>query len=182
VFFNELKTDRLLLKNIGSDDKDFIFREFSSENNDINRYLYDAEPLTDISGADEIINFYLEPEPRNQHRWVIIKKTDKVKMGTCGFHCWDKGSSKAEIGYELLKEYWGNGYMQEAINEIIKFAEKAMLIKRIDANIYDENNKSIRLVKKIGFIVTGSKNYLFRGNEYPHKIYTLYIKEKNELI
>ena len=57
MFFKELQTDRLFLKNISSDDRDFIFTVFS--NDDVNRYLYDAEPLTDISGADDIINFYL---------------------------------------------------------------------------------------------------------------------------
>ena len=70
MFFRELETDRLFLKNISPVDRDFIFTVFS--NDDVNRYLYDAEPLTDpltdISGADDIINFYLEPEPRNQYR------------------------------------------------------------------------------------------------------------------
>jgi ribosomal-protein-alanine N-acetyltransferase len=170
VFFKELQTDRLFLKNISSDDRDFIFTVFS--NDDVNRYLYDAEPLTDISGADDIINFYLEPEPRNQHRWVIIRKADNAKMGTCGFHCWDKNNAKTEIGYDLLKEYWGNGYMQEAISEIINFAECVMSIKQIDANIFVDNIKSIKLLEKFGFILTGTKNYMFMGMEYPHGIYS----------
>ena len=82
MIFESLMTDRLILRNIGNDDRDFIFSLFSDD--DVNMYLFDAEPLTDISGADEIISFYLEPEPRNQHRWIIIRKADSVKMGTCG--------------------------------------------------------------------------------------------------
>ena len=174
MFFKELETDRLFLKNISSGDRNFIFTVFS--NDDVNKCLYDAESLAYISGADTIINFYLEPEPRNQHRWVIIRKTDNVKMGTCGFHCWDKNNAKAEIGYDLLKEFWGNGYMQEVIDEIIKFSEKIMKVKQINANIFADNIKSIKLLEKFGFIVTGTKNYLFRGKEYPHEIYSLYIK------
>ena len=169
-----METDRLFLKNISSDDREFIFTVFS--NDDVNKYLYDAEPLTYIYGADDIINFYLEPEPRNQHRWIIIRKTDNVKIGTCGFHCWDKNNSKIEIGYDLLKEYWSNGYMQEAINEIIKFAKCVMSIRQIDADVFVDNIKSIKLLERFGFILTGTKNYLFRGKEYPHKIYSLYIK------
>ena len=173
MFFKELETDRLFLKNISLDDRDFIFTLFS--NDDVNRYLYDAESLTDISGADDIINFYLEPEPRNQHRWIIIRKTDNVKLGTCGFHCWDKNISKTEIGHDLLKEFWSNGYMQEAIGEILNFAECIMSTKQIDANVFVENIKSIKLLEKFDFIQTGTKNYFFRGTEYPHKIYTKYI-------
>jgi ribosomal-protein-alanine N-acetyltransferase len=173
MFFRELETDRLFLKNILSNDRDFIFTVFS--NDDVNKYLYDAESLADISGADDIINFYLEHEPRNQHRWVIIRKVDNVKMGTCGFHCWDKNNAKVEIGYELLKEFWGNGYMQEAIDKIIKFAKKIMNVEQIDANVFVDNIKSIKLLEKFGFVLTGTKDYLFRGKEYPHKIYGLYI-------
>ncbi|MCL1930724.1 MAG: GNAT family N-acetyltransferase, partial [Treponema sp.] len=109
------------------------------------------------------------------HRWVIIRKADNVKMGTCGFHCWDKSSENAEIGYDLLKEFWGNGYMQEAIDEILKFAEKTMKVKQIEANIFVGNIKSIKLLENFGFVLTTSKSYLFRGMEYPHKIYSLYI-------
>jgi ribosomal-protein-alanine N-acetyltransferase len=174
MIFKELQTDRLFLKNISLDDRDFIFTVLS--NDDVNKYLYDAEPLTDISGADNIINFYLEPEPRNQHRWVIIRKADNVKMGTCGFHCWDKNNAKVEIGYDLLKEYCGNGYMQEAIGEIIKFAECVMLIKQIDASVFKDNIKSIKLLEKHGFTVTGSRIYIFKSKDYPHKMYSLCIK------
>ena len=173
MFFENLETDRLLLKNIGNDDRDFIYSMFS--NNDVNKYLFDAEPLTDISGADEIINFYLEPEPRIQHRWIIIKKLDNVKIGTCGFHCWDHDNAKVDMGYDLKKEFWGNGYMQEAIKEIIIFAKNKMKTKEVNACIYIENSKSINLVKKLGFIKNGSKNEIFRGKEYLHNIYTLRI-------
>jgi ribosomal-protein-alanine N-acetyltransferase len=78
LVFKELQTDRLFFKYISSDDSDFIFTVFS--NDDVNRYLYDAEPLTDISGADDIIDFYLEPEPRNQHRWVLADFTVGIKI------------------------------------------------------------------------------------------------------
>lgn len=66
MFFNNIETDRLFLKNISSDDRDFIFSEFS--NDVVNRYLFDAEPLTDVEGSDEIINFYTQQEPRLQNR------------------------------------------------------------------------------------------------------------------
>ena len=45
-------------------------------------------PLTDISGADEIIEFYTVPEPRNQNRWIIIRKP---KLG------FDLSGSRVEV-------------------------------------------------------------------------------------
>lgn len=171
MIFNNIETDRLLLKNIGAEDREFIFSQFSDD--DINMFLFDAEPLSDISGADEIIEFYLKPEPRQQHRWIVIRKADGLKMGTCGFHCWNMKDSRVEIGYDLKKECWGNGYMYEALDAIIQFARDCMDIKEINACIYMENHKSINLVEKFGFVPAGSRNEVFKGKEYPHTIYSL---------
>ncbi|SCY22150.1 GNAT family N-acetyltransferase [Alkaliphilus peptidifermentans] len=174
MFYNNIETDRLLLKNIDSGDSEFIFSQFSDV--DINKYLFDAEPLTDISEADGVIEFYLKPEPRPQHRWIVIRKADGVKMGTCGFHCWSIEDSKVEIGYDLKKEFWGNGYMYEALKGIIEFAEYSMELKEINACIYTENHKSISLAEKLGFVLTGSKYEIFRGEKYLHSIYSLNFK------
>jgi hypothetical protein len=43
MLFTCLNTERLLLKNIAEDDKEFIFSQFS--NDSVNRHLFDAEPM-----------------------------------------------------------------------------------------------------------------------------------------
>ncbi len=173
MFFENLETYRLYLKNIDISDKEFIFSQFSDDT--VNRYLYDAEPLSDISEADEIIEFYTEPEPRIQNRWIIIRKSDNKKMGTCGFHCWDKKLGRVEAGYDLKEEFWGNGYMQEAMKEIINFAKNQMHVNEISACISTENQKSIRLAENLGFVFSSSSTVIFREKEYPHYIYSLHI-------
>ncbi|MPM51418.1 hypothetical protein SDC9_98166 [bioreactor metagenome] len=171
MFFTNLETERLLLKNIDVNDREFIFDMFSDEV--VNKYLFDAEPLTDISGADEIIEFYLEPEPRLQHRWIIIRKSDGVKMGTCGFHCWNTSNSTVDVGYDLKEQFWGNGYMQEAIKEIVGFAKDKMKIETISASIYIENTRSVKLAESLGLTRSGHSTELFRGKEYQHYRYSL---------
>lgn len=175
MLFKDIETQRLFLKNIGTDDREFIFSQFSNEV--VNKYLFDAEPLTDIEGADEIIKFYIEPEPRLQHRWVVVRKQDDIKMGTCGFHCWSQEDGKVDIGYDMGEEFWGNGYMQEAMRHIIKFAIKDMKVKEINACIYFDNERSIQLVEKLGFILAGSSYEIFRNEKYLHNIYTLYVNK-----
>ncbi len=119
MFFYEIETDRLRLKNISMEDREFIFKQFS--NDAINRYLFDAEPLNSLEESDDIIKFYLQPEPRMQHRWVLTLKSNGTKIGTCGFHCWDKNC--VDIGYDLQVEYWGQGYMTEALKAMLSFAK-----------------------------------------------------------
>jgi ribosomal-protein-alanine N-acetyltransferase len=173
MLFTDVETERLLLKDIAIDDRDFIFSQFSDDV--VNKYLFDAEPLTDIQGADEIINFYIEPEPRLQHRWIILRKSDGMKIGTCGFHCWNQRDCKVEVGYDLKEEFWRNGYMQEAMKKIIAFAKDEMHIKEISACIYIHNARSIRVVENLGFVLSGSSYELFRDKEYLHNRYSLYL-------
>lgn len=70
MLFKNIETKRLILKNISTDDREFIFNQFS--NDMVNRYLFDAEPLINIEDADELINFYIQPEPRLQYGVLIL--------------------------------------------------------------------------------------------------------------
>lgn len=172
MFFEDIETERLLLKNISFDDRVFILKQFSDEV--VNRYLFDVEPISKLEEADEIIDSYLQPEPRAQHRWVIVLKNNDVKIGTCGFHCWSKKGNCVEIGYDLQEEYWGKGIMTEALKAIISFGINKMGVHRINADISVDNAKSVYLAQKLGFVFNGNtKMYSFRGKEYLHNIYTL---------
>jgi ribosomal-protein-alanine N-acetyltransferase len=168
----EIKTDRLILKSISVEDRDFIFSLFSDDV--VTKYLYDEEPLTSILGADEIIDSYVKSKSIGLSRWVLIRKADNEKMGTCGFHCWNPSENTIDIGYDLKEEFWGYGYMQEAIKAITEIAIQELNVKRMNAHIYFENDKSIKLVERLGFKFSGNEyQCTFRGKEYLHRIYTL---------
>ena len=177
MLFTNIETERLLLKNISPNDREFIFNQLS--NDYINRYLFDAEPVTDINGADDIISYYMKPEPRYEHRWILNLKKDARKIGSCGFHNWNPNEGTVEIGYDLVEQYTGQGYMNEALNAIIEFAKTRMNIRVINACIFTENVKSINLVIRNGFVLTSAtKDEVFRGEKYLHNIYSLAIKSE----
>lgn len=169
--FSEIETERLFLRNISAQDRDFIFSQFSDDV--VNRYLFDADPLNDLQEADELIRFYLQPEPRPQHRWILVRKSDGIRMGTCGFHCWNLRDGEVEVGYDLKEAFWGNGYMREAMKAILAFAGEQMRVKTIYAIISVDNRRSIRLAEELGFVVSGSRTLEFHGKEYPHHCYAL---------
>ncbi|MDF2821280.1 MAG: GCN5-related N-acetyltransferase [Clostridiales bacterium] len=169
---NNLITDRMILKSISKEDRDFIFSEFSDTI--ITKYLFDEEPLTKLEEADEIIDTYLHPKHPGLYRWILVRKTDNTKMGTCGFHCWNSEEGSIEMGYDLQEDFWGKGYMQEALKEIISFGMDELHLKVINAHIYHGNLKSIALTEKLGFINSEKEyNYTFRGRDYLHQVYAL---------
>jgi len=175
LLFTNLETERLLLKNISLDDAEFMFEQFS--NDFIHKYLFDYDPLSSIEEAIELIKFYTAPEPRNQHRWILILKEGGIKIGTIGYHSWDIEKRKAEIGYDLKEEYNGFGYMNEALKAVLRFGRNCMNIEVLYAVIYVENLASIRIATKNGFQQTGTRYYTFHDQQYLHYIYQLKLKD-----
>jgi len=167
--FTNLETDRLVLKCIDANDREFIFEEF--QNDFINRYLYDAEPMKDIAEADELIAFYTAAEPRQQNRWVLIEKAGGEKLGTCGYHLWDAEKKEVEIGFELMQAYNGKGYMREAVRAILEFARQQMGVETVRAVVFVENERCIQLLERLGFARVGKEETAFRGQVYLHHVY-----------
>ena len=170
--FVDLETPRLLLRSIAPEDRDFMFRQFSDES--VNRYLFDAEPMKSIEEADELIEFFRQPEPRAQHRWILVRKADGVPMGTCGFHCWNREQASSDVGYDMQEAYRGQGYMTEAMSAILAFARETMGLRYLMACIYPQNEPSVKLARRLGFLPTGEiRMEHFRGQEIPHDLYEL---------
>jgi [ribosomal protein S5]-alanine N-acetyltransferase len=178
--FPDFTTERLVLRELSLNDTDFVYKHFSDL--DVCKYLLDEEPLSQVSEAEDIINWYLSPEGKNHNRWGIEIKVDSTLIGTCGFHCWDKKNNIAEIGYDLRSKYWGRGYMSEAMQVALKNGFENMRLNRIQAFTYIENEKSIRLLERFGFKNEGiirDKHY-FRGQYYDHYCFSLLKREWNQ--
>lgn len=144
--FPELETDRLLMKILTMNYKNEVFELFSDEH--ITQYM-DIEPCKDMAEAEEIIQFHLDD---TGCRWGIFEKETSEFMGTCGFHLWEKGErSRAEIGFDLHKRFWGKGYMQEAVKKLAEFGFSEMELDMIDATVETENSRSIALLSRLGF-------------------------------
>lgn len=172
MIFRELETDRLVLKNIGYEDIPFIHKEFSTDG--VNQYLYDAEPVGSDEEAKSLIDFFVEPEPRNQHRWILVLKDTGEKIGTCGFHHWNTSTHEVEVGYDLQPDYWRNGYMSEALAAILAFSKNEMQAKKVHACIYPDNVASVQIAEKFGFMRSGAQQvFVFRGEKYLHDTYLL---------
>lgn len=151
-------------------DRDFILEVFS--NPDVNRYLYDAEPISNLNEADEIINFYSQ-HPKFHHRWILVHKESGQKLGTCGFHVWDQEAATVEMGYDLVTHHQHKGYMKEALEKIIAFAKETMGLSQIYACIFPENLASVNLIKKLNFQKIGHRIEIFRDKDYDHDLYGL---------
>jgi RimJ/RimL family protein N-acetyltransferase len=79
--------------------------------------------------------------------YVVLLKEDDELMGMIEIRV---EKHRAEIGFVLAKQNWGNGYMTEAARAIVDWTIKQDGIFRVWALCDIENRASARVLEKIG--------------------------------
>ena len=143
-----METERTRLRLLTLDDAEAVYNYFSDP--EVTKFM-DIEPCKDLKDAEDIIRYHLDDDGC---RWGLFDKTTELLMGTVGFHCLRKTENifMAEIGYDLSMEYWGKGFMTEALTTVISFGFNQWGFDVIDATVEPENQRSINVLKKLGFV------------------------------
>ncbi|SDG36977.1 SSU ribosomal protein S5P alanine acetyltransferase [Fontibacillus panacisegetis] len=142
------ESKRLKFRLLNEHDIESIHRQFS----DIDMCKYFSEPPCDKEEAKSIIEHYQNPEGKGYLRYGMFdKKSDKF-IGTCGYHYWDPVKNQVEIGYDIWKEYWRQGYVTEALPYLINICFLHLGVECTYILTHPQNKASIASVKKYGFV------------------------------
>jgi ribosomal-protein-alanine N-acetyltransferase len=148
--FTYLATERLFLRELRLTDANEIF--LLRSNKEVNE-LIDRVTATSIGEAHQFINMIIANQLNNESvMWVITLKDEPKLIGTIVYWNMVKEKDQAEIGYEMLPQYHGKGIMHEALLKIIDFGFKTLGLKTIVADPKSNNQPSIKLLEKCGFV------------------------------
>lgn len=150
-----LETDRLILREIDPEaDLQALFDLFADERVALST---DTGPFTEMWEAEEVMDWFGAIfRARQGLRWAItVRDGDGSLIGTCGFNVWNRRNRSAEIGYDLMPDYWGRGIATEAVQRIISWGFKEMGLNRIQADAMVHNEASARVLEKLGFAEEG---------------------------
>jgi ribosomal-protein-alanine N-acetyltransferase len=152
-----LITDRLLMRELQTDDAEEIFLLRSDEK--VNA-LIDRQTTTSMEEAKQFINKIITAQNNKESiMWVITLKDNPKLIGTIVLYNLVKEKAQAEIGYELLPEYRSKGIMYEALLKVIDFTFNTLDLKTIVADLKAINKPSVDLLEKCGFIKAGETDY-----------------------
>ncbi|MCG7410472.1 GNAT family N-acetyltransferase [Paenibacillus sp. ACRRX] len=84
--------------------------------------------------------------------WFVIAKDKMNVVGDIGFKGVPNEKRSVEIGYGLLPNYQGRGYATEAVRELVSYAWGSHKVEVIEADCFDTNRASIRVLEKLGFV------------------------------
>lgn len=168
--FPELVTERLILEPFNSRHSDGVFALWSSS--EVCLYSGDAYdwdgnlirlPARSPSDSDLILEFFIRRANEGSGvRWAIISRADARCLGAVGLNSVEPF---AEIAYHLHPDCWGSGYAGEACESVITWIRENLAVAEIEAFILPENDRSITLAKRLGFVSTphskdGARRYV----------------------
>lgn len=119
---------------------------------EVHRFVNEEDTPRTLQEAEGEVHYWSGLfKHRRSIYWAVARKDTNEVIGTCGYNMWSRTHDRAEISYDLSKEYWGQGIMTSVLRLIIKYGFEHMKLKRIQATVVPENKASVRVLQKLSF-------------------------------
>jgi RimJ/RimL family protein N-acetyltransferase len=162
-----LETPRLYLREMTAEDAESAY--LLNSDPEVIRYTGDG-PFESVSEARDFLANYESYKKYGFGRWAMILKETGEYLGWCGLK-YTPELDESDIGYRLMKKFWGSGYASEAAEACIELGFTRFGMKTIIGRAMPANTASIRVLEKIG--LTYLEDRLTEGTEE-----VIYIKHK----
>jgi len=90
-------------------------------------------------------------------RAIVLREPERRVIGQIGFHDPPGPERKVEVGYGIWPEYRRRGFALEAIEALFAWAISEHRITHFVASVGPWNEPSLGVVRKLGFVQTGSQ-------------------------
>lgn len=158
----------------------------------------DVPALFAVFSDPEVVKYWSRPAMRDQeeaagllaeihalfaegslYQWGIAVKADDRVIGTCTLAGVSAEHRRAEIGFALGRAWWGKGYATEAIGALLDFAFETLGLRRIEADVDPQNQRSARCIEQFGFQREGyaRERYLIDDAVFDSVLYGLLRRE-----
>lgn len=170
--FPELKTKRLLLRQVVQNDTSAVMKIRGDET--AMRYIPRPRAKTKedaLAVIEMLTNGINEGKSIN---WAICNIENPAEIyGIMGYVNFYPEAQKAEIGYMLHPDYWGKGYVPEALPIIEQYGFEALQLKEIEAKIDPRNENSRKILLRNGyhFERLEKNTMVFEGEEIDSEYY-----------
>ena len=107
---------------------------------------------------------------------------DGPVVGTCNYTNIVRGPFLAcHLGYQIARSHEGQGLMTEALRATNDFVFSELKLHRIMANYRPENERSARLLQRLGFVREGlARDYLFIDGAWRDHVLTALVNPRSD--
>lgn len=162
----ELDTKRLILRPIEEADSDLLYPLIN--NLDVAIHMLNIpNPYPDGMLLSWIRATRESMEHNERLDLTIILKATGAPIGVCGINQINWEHMNAEIGYWLGQPYWGNGYMTEAVVNMLDYGFDDYDFYRMYARCLMSNPASARVLEKSGMKFEGcARGEVYKDGKY----------------
>jgi len=170
-----LKTKRLILR-LPNEADSVKFQAFDDRNMKHVSPWRSAAGEPKIDHKTQLIKWEQEFKEGKSIRFLLFLKEAQEGeiIGFCNFSQIFRGPFQAcYLGYHIDATLEGKGLMSEAVAKAIEYMFENQNLHRIMANYMPSNERSARLLQKLGFVVEGrAKKYLLINEQWEDHILT----------
>lgn len=152
-----LQTERLILKKGTSSDCQKIYEydlTKASGIDDQNKFVKFDKPVDFV--GDNPTEYYKKCKKEKIFDWYVYLHKNGIPIGNIIADRVDESEKSIELAYNAHPDYWGNGYIPEALEEVIKFLFK-LKFKKIVIHFFEGNENSKRVCEKLKFKLVNSE-------------------------
>jgi ribosomal-protein-alanine N-acetyltransferase len=147
-----LETERLALRPVRLDDWRALYPLMSDPR--VMAWL-DSLEIADPQVVERMLAAQVEEMDHGAaHYWAVERPADSAFLGACDLSEIDPRHRRAEVGFVFAREAWGQGYGLEGMRAVVDYAA-SLGLKRLWARTHAGNERSERLLKKLGFEAEG---------------------------
>ena len=145
-----IETDRLILRRWQKNDAESLYKY--AKDKDVGP-IAGWPPHKSVEESLNVIKNVLV----GKECYAVCEKENNIAIGSIelklnGHTDMTEKDDECELGYWLGKEFWGRGYMPEAVKELLRHAFEELKMTTVWCGYYDGNVKSKRVQEKVGFI------------------------------
>ena len=153
IDFPIIKTERLLLRQFIASDLENVYKGLSDPEI-IKYYGVNYKTLEDTKAQ---MQFFVDLEKEGTGIWWAVCSLDnKTFYGAGGLNSLNKVHKKAEIGFWLLTEFWGQDIMTEVMPIICNYGFDNLELHRIEGLVETDNLNCKNVMKKLDFKLEGT--------------------------
>ena len=166
IFRTPIETPRLLLKQESSQGFERFYS--MSVHSEVMQYIGDGSVFHWTKEvALEKFRDRLSRQDNNKFGNLAVYRGDRnLYIGWCGVS-YSKFLDHIELGYRYCRDSWSKGYATEAASAILAETYQVTDIDEILACVHPGNTASIRVLEKLGFIISHSKLSKPIGRDIP---------------
>ncbi len=147
----EHSTERVTLKPQTPEDFD-IYYKLWTDDEVLNFLEFHKRSKEELHKAFDSYLVYFEK--KYFFRFIIVTN-DKKKIGSFGIQLISKNSSRVDISYLLLPEYWNSGIMSEVVEMMLEYLFNEIQLNKVCATTNYNNIASKKVLEKFGFKLEG---------------------------